>query len=142
MQKQWRQQQTRAEVEPEDSPVKRVELAREVERVKNERCEADKIEMQRMGRPGSFQQNKDADQKINEPDDFEILLMAQVLLWRWRRYERHGNFFFVSDNRVGGSRPSAQLVQNLGDVPITSDRNRVAISRRDRLQNIARLDTR
>jgi hypothetical protein len=67
--------------------------------------------------------------------------MAQVLHRRWRRNQHQGDFFFVSNHRIGGARPGAQLVQNLRDVPIASNGNRVAIKRRDRLQSVTRLDT-
>jgi hypothetical protein len=65
VQKQGRQQQTRCEIEPENGPVERIELARKVEGVKNERSQTDKIEMQGMWRPGSFQQYENADEKID-----------------------------------------------------------------------------
>ena len=32
------------------------------------------------------------------------------------------NFFFVSDDRVGGPRPDAQFVENLRDVPVVTKR--------------------
>ena len=72
--------------------------------VKNERRQADKVEVQRVRRPRSLEQNKDADQKVQKADDFEVLLMAKVL-WRRRSDDnRRIDFLFVSDDRVGGLR--------------------------------------
>src|SRR5262245_4389648 len=86
MEKKRGQQQTRPEVGPEDRPIEGIELTRRMKDVKDKRGQANKVKVQGVRSLRSFEQNKNADQEINDANDFEILLMSKELL---RCFEHH-----------------------------------------------------
>src|SRR5204863_7015950 len=94
-----------------------------------------KIEMQLMRRTRSFEKYENADNQINQTDDFEIFLMPEKLLGRLEN-NRGGPFLFVADYRVGCALPDAYIVENLCDVKVVLDLDTI-----DRLQGIALFDS-
>ena len=68
MQEQRRLQQPGDHVRPVDDPVKVVQLAGVVERVKDERDQAENVEVRALGRGPASQQNVDADAEVDQRD--------------------------------------------------------------------------
>ena len=93
--------------------------------------------MDRMRGPRPLQKNKAADQKVNEPDDLEILLMMQKLRRGRPNYQSGFELFAVPVDTICRPRPDAQSVKYLGDVAIISDLLTV-----DCLEDVAALNTR
>ena len=79
VQEQGRQKQACAEIRPKDRPIECIELAGRVERVKHKRRQANEIEVQCMRRSRTFEQYEDPNEQIEQPDDFEVLLMSKGL---------------------------------------------------------------
>jgi hypothetical protein len=105
-----------------------------MEGVKNKRRQTDKIEMKSMWSPGSFQENKYAYEKINEPNELQIFLVSKERLFS-PQDDGGRDFPLASNNSVGCSLPAPQIVQNPRDLPVVPDRLAVY-----RLQNVPALD--
>src|SRR5215470_16929941 len=99
MQKQWRQQQTCAEIEIENRPVECIQLARGVKYIKNKRGQADEIKVQSVRSPRPLEKDESADQEVDQTNDFEISLMTDAL-HRGFKDDCRGDFFFFPNDGV------------------------------------------
>ncbi len=108
MQEQRRLQVARHHVRPEHDPVKGVELPREVERIQNERGQAEEVEVRSFGRGPAPQQHVQPNPQVDEGD--ETLSLVQGLVRGpedQRRLHRHA----LADQRVIGLGPDAGAPQ-------------------------------
>src|SRR5688572_33444996 len=92
--------------------------------------------MQSVRRASSFEQDKDADNKIKQADDFEIFLVTQDLFGLLADNERSRESSSIALEGICRLGPRTQLIQDLCDVPIVSKRLPV-----DRFYDVAALDS-
>jgi hypothetical protein len=117
VQEQWRQQCRCRLVQPEYSPIERVEFASEAVDKQDERSQTDKIKMNGQRRSISANQNKDSSQQVVKSDDFK----EETLTFQPRRnsgnIQRLLNNTVGAANRVNGLRLS-DIIKNPSDVAI------------------------
>ena len=100
----------------------------------------------------ALQQNENADEEVQQADDFKIALLAQETLRRGSYNDRGRENGAVPLERVSRFRPDTQLVQDLRDSPVVANSAAVdgfqdvtgpdpGFVRRSVRDNLVRLDT-
>ena len=120
MQEQRRLQQPGDDVRPVDDPVEIVELAGVVEGVKDERDQAENVEVRTLGRGPASEQNVHADAEVDQRDQPQSGVERAIGGSQDQRsFHRHA----LPHQRVGGLGPNADAIElplqaaDVGDVP-------------------------
>ncbi len=110
VQEQRRLQQPRDDVRPVNDPVEVVQLAGVVERVEDERDQAENVEVRALGRGPAAQQDVKADAEIHQRDQpqpgIERAVRRRQNQWSFQRDA-------LPHNRVGRLRPDADAIKLL-----------------------------
>ncbi len=108
VQEQRRLQQPRDYVGPVHNPVEVVELAGVVERIENERYQAENVEVRALGRSPASQQDIQADAQVNQRDQPQSAVKRPIGgSQNQRRFYRDT----LANQRVVGFRPHADAIQ-------------------------------
>src|SRR4029077_1963217 len=109
MQEQSRLQHTCGNVAPEDGPVKGVQLAGVMKRVKNERHQAENIKVGGFGRGPAAEQNIKSDSQVDQGD--QALAYLHGIIGRDRDHRRDFNVHTLTVQQISGTRIYSGAIQ-------------------------------
>src|ERR1700720_2941233 len=97
---------------PEDAPVESVELADVVQRVEDERYQAEDVKVSGAHGSPAPQQHVKANAQVDERNQPQPIVHRPL---GWNQYHFHIQRHRTADQRVGGLGPDARIVEPVGD---------------------------